>query len=130
MYDDDYPGHYLRRIKSVSVSLPATLGPYEDIRATLTQTWNQTHLSATDNAPLENMRVREQVALSTGLNDNGLFTLNFDTDERYLPFEYTGAVSRWRLAFPNPAAQAAMLDSLSDVIVHVRYTARNAGGQG
>lgn len=76
------------------------------------------------------MRVREQVALSTGLNDNGLFTLNFDTDERYLPFEYTGAVSRWRLAFPNPAAQAAMLNSLSDVIVHVRYTARNAGGQG
>ncbi|OZY41543.1 hypothetical protein CJF43_12345 [Pseudomonas fragi] len=130
LYDDDYPGHYLRRIKSVSVSLPATLGPYEDIRATLTQTWNQTHLSATDNAPLENMRVREQVALSTGLNDNGLFTLNFDTDERYLPFEYTGAVSRWRLAFPNPAAQADMLNSLSDIIVHVRYTARSAGGQG
>ena len=130
LFDDDYPGHYLRRIKSVSVSLPATLGPYEDICATLTQTWNRTHLSAKDDDMLDNMRVREQVALSTGLNDSGLFTLNFDNDERYLPFEYTGAVSKWRLAFPNPAAQSSMLNSLSDIIVHVRYTARSAGGQG
>lgn len=27
MFEADYPGHYLRRIKSISVSLPATLGP-------------------------------------------------------------------------------------------------------
>ena len=99
-------------------------------RQTLTQTWNRTHLSAKDDDMLDNMRVREQVALSTGLNDSGLFTLNFDNDERYLPFEYTGAVSKWRLAFPNPAAQSSMLNSLSDIIVHVRYTARSAGGQG
>ena len=130
LFDADYPGHYLRRIKSVSVSLPATLGPYEDIRATLTQLQNQTQLSDDLGDTLNNLRIREQVALSTGVNDSGLFTLNFDTDERYLPFEFTGAVSSWRLAFPNPAAQRAMLDSLSDIIIHVRYTARSAGGLG
>ena len=130
LFDADYPGHYLRRIKSVSVSLPATLGPYEDIRATLTQLHNQTQLSEVPGDTRDNLRVREQVALSTGVNDSGLFTLNFDTDERYLPFEFTGVVSRWRLAFPNPAAQHAMLDSLSDIIIHVRYTARSAGGLG
>ena len=130
LYEADYPGHYLRRIKSISVSLPATLGPYQDIRATLSQTRNQIQRSPNSGDVLDDLRVNEQVALSTGLNDSGLFTLNFDTDQRYLPFEYTGAVSRWRLAFPNPAAQSAMLNSLSDIIVHVRYTARSAGGQG
>lgn len=130
LFDTDYPGHYLRRIKSISVSLPATLGPYEDIRATLTQTWSQTQLSEKTGHTKDNLRVREQIALSTGLNDSGLFTLNFDTDERYVPFEYTGAISKWHLAFPNPEAQAALLASLSDIIVHVRYTARSAGGLG
>ena len=127
MFDADYPGHYLRRIKSISVSLPATLSPYEDIRATLTQTYSTIQTSQNADFAYPNLRVREQIALSTGLNDNGLFTLNFEGDDRYLPFEYTGAVSRWILSFPNPAAQQSMLDSLSDVIVHVRYTAKSAG---
>jgi len=41
LFDEDYPGHTLRRIKQVSLSLPGTLGPYEDIKATLTQTRNE-----------------------------------------------------------------------------------------
>ena len=65
--------------------------------------------------------------LSTGLNDSGLFTLNFDSDERYLPFEYTGAVSEWKLFFPKRTAQLPMLNSLSDIIVHIRYTAQSTG---
>ena len=127
MFDADYPGHYLRRIKSISVSLPATLSPYEDIRATLTQTYSTIQTLQNADFSYPNLRVREQIALSTGLNDNGLFTLNFEGDDRYLPFEYTGAVSRWILSFPNPAAQQSMLDSLNDVIIHVRYTAKSAG---
>ena len=42
---------------------------------------------------------RQQVALShvqAGEENNGLFRLNLD-DDRYLPFEGTGAVSTWRL---------------------------------
>ncbi|MQT75393.1 Tc toxin subunit A-related protein [Pseudomonas helleri] len=129
LFDADYPGHYLRRIKSISVSLPATLGPYENIRATLTQTYNKIQFSEAPDSIKENLHVQEEIALSTGLNDNGLFTLNFDHDERYLPFEYTGAVSRWQLAFPNPIDQAILLGSLTDIIVHVRYTAKNLGGR-
>ena len=127
LFDADYPGHYLRRIKSISVSLPATLGPYENIRATLTQTYNKIQFSEATDSIKENLHVLEEIALSTGLNDSGLFTLNFDHDERYLPFEYTGAVSRWQLAFPNPKDQAILLSSLTDIIVHVRYTARTGG---
>jgi hypothetical protein len=135
LFNDDYPDHYLRRIKSVSVSLPATLGPYEDVKAILTQTANTTWLepaaktpAAADATVRKDLRVRQEIALSSGLNDSGLFTLNFDTDERYLPFEYTGAISAWQLNFPHHANQRALLESLTDIIVHLRYTAKNSGG--
>lgn len=129
MFDDDYAGqnHYLRRIKTISVSLPVTVGPYEDIRAVLSQSYSKVEMSATAGNVKENLRASQQVALSHGVDDNGQFQLNFQ-DERYLPFEYTGAVSRWSLTFPNRDVQKAMLESLTDIIIHVSYTARSTGG--
>lgn len=125
MLDEDYPGHYLRRIKRISVSLPATVGPYQDIRAALTQSYSAVQMDAQPDGPLkENMRASQQIALSTGVDDDGLFVFNFD-DERYLPFEGTGAISRWTLSFSNPAAQRDMIDSITDIIVHMRYTAKS-----
>jgi hypothetical protein len=128
MFDNDYPGQYCRRIKRVSVSLPVTLGPYEDIRATLTQTYNKVELASGINEGVrENLRASQQIALSSGVDDDGMFTLNFD-DERYLPFEGTGALSRWSLNFPNHRNQQAIVDSLTDIIVHVQYTAKVGTG--
>ncbi|RMN49801.1 hypothetical protein SAMN05444506_12048 [Pseudomonas syringae] len=125
MLDEDYPSHYLRRIKRISVSLPATVGPYQDIRATLTQSYSAVQMDAQPDGPLkENMRASQQIALSTGVDDDGLFVFNFD-DERYLPFEGTGAISRWTLSFSNPASQRDMIDSITDIIVHMRYTAKS-----
>jgi hypothetical protein len=130
MFEDDYKGqhHYLRRIKSISVSLPVTLGPYEDICAILTQTYSKVVMSDAEEPEVKvNLRANQQIALSTGIDDNGLFNLRFE-DERYLPFEFTGAISKWQLTFPNPTAQKAMLESLTDIIVHVHYTARAGRG--
>jgi len=56
----------------------------------------------------------EAIATSTGQNDTGLFELNF-RDERYLPFEYAGAVSRWRIELPIET-NAFDIDTLSDLI--------------
>ncbi|MCL6703966.1 neuraminidase-like domain-containing protein [Pseudomonas sp. T1.Ur] len=130
LFEDDYKDqdHYLRRIKTISVSLPAVVGPYENVRATLTQTSSEVSMSAGPQGPvIKSQRANQQIALSTGVDDNGLFTLNFN-DERYLPFEYTGAASKWLLTFPNPDAQKDLLESLTDVILHVGYTARVGGG--
>ncbi|MDU8541967.1 neuraminidase-like domain-containing protein [Pseudomonas syringae group sp. J248-6] len=125
MLDEDYPDHYLRRIKRISVSLPVTVGPYQDIRATLTQSYSAVQMDAqADGVLKENMRASQQIALSTGVDDDGLFVFNFD-DERYLPFEGTGAISRWALSFSNPASQRDMIDSITDIIVHMRYTAKS-----
>lgn len=124
LFERDYPDQYLRRIKRVSVTLPAVLGPYQNVAAMLTQTYSQVQMSADpDAAPWENMRASQQIALSSGMDDDGMFTLNFD-DERYLPFEGTGAVSNWNLKFTRSTPE--LLASLSDVIIRVSYTAASA----
>jgi hypothetical protein len=144
MFDSDYPGHYCRQIITVSVSFPAVLGPYQDVRATLTQISSATVLKANIESlgyfynPEENKmpphdillnpRSHQQIGVNHGVDDPGMHQLNFG-DERYLPFEGTGCVSLWRLAFPRPESvdQAKLINSLTDIIVHVRYLAK-AGG--
>jgi hypothetical protein len=156
LFDDDYAGHYLRTLKTVTVTLPTLLGPYQDVKATLTQTGSTTVLRANagavaalingrvSDAPagtlVQNLRASQQVALSGGMNDAGVFELQF-SDERYLPFEGTGAVSGWTLSFPRATeetlnggkklaaddGQTALLAALDDVIVRVHYTACDGG---
>ena len=36
LYDEDCPGHYMRRIKSVALTIPAVAGPYASLNCTLT----------------------------------------------------------------------------------------------
>jgi Tc toxin complex TcA C-terminal TcB-binding domain len=64
------------------------------------------------------------VALSNAQSDAGLFELSFK-DERYLPFEGAGLISRWRLEF-SPIRQFD-LRTISDVILQVKYTASEGG---
>jgi hypothetical protein len=47
-------------------------------------------------------------------------------DMRFLPFEGAGAVSTWTLSLP-PQLRAFDYMTISDVILHIRYTARGAG---
>jgi len=152
LFDKDYPGHYLRQLTRVSVSIPAVVGPYEDTRVILTQQASSTLLKPDmpgvrhlykeaaelpqdqedeNIAPTHivfNPRTQQQIGISTGVDDHGMFMLDFG-DERYLPFEGTGAVSRWNLSFPRHASerQSAILDSLTDIILHVRYLAVDGG---
>jgi hypothetical protein len=144
LFDADYPGHYLRQLKYVSVTLPVSIGPYQNVRALLTQTSSSTLLKA-DSAGvvylrdssdpngsaaniISNQRANQQAAISSAENDSGLFVLSFG-DARYLPFEGTGAISSWQLSFPNYTSdkQQALLTQLDDVIINVHYTARYGG---
>jgi hypothetical protein len=67
----------------------------------------------------------QSIATSSGQNDSGLFELNFH-DERYLPFEGAGAISRWHIQLPSQFRQFDY-DTISDVIFHVKYTALDGG---
>jgi len=147
LFNSDYPGHYMRRLHSVALSLPALLGPYQNIRATLTQKQSRLLIKpdiegvkflspgATDDDEkgdgrnvMMSLRARQQVCLSSANQDIGLVTAP-EMDDRYLPFEGTGAVSDWHLRFPRSAQQADLLESLSDIILEVRYFALHGGPQ-
>jgi Tc toxin complex TcA C-terminal TcB-binding domain len=137
LFDADYPGHYMRRIKSVSLTIPCVVGPYTSINCTLTLLTNKTRINSLaqsgypedleneDSRFVTNFAAMQSIATSTAQNDSGLFELNF-RDERYLPFEGAGVISRWRIELPTEFRQFDY-NTITDVILHLRYTARDGG---
>ena len=141
LFDLDYPGHYMRRVKAVSLTVPCVAGPYVSLSCTLTLNKNSMRTSSdasgtyprkmTSGIPGDDPRFRDAVcsiqsiAMSSGQNDNGLFELNF-RDDRYLPFEGAGAISLWRLQLPA-AFETFDYSTITDVIIHLKYTAREGG---
>lgn len=67
----------------------------------------------------------EAIATSSGKNDSGTFELNFN-DERFLHFEYRGAISRWRIEMCRENNYWDR-DTMSDLLMKVCYTAREGG---
>lgn len=154
IFDLDYPGHYFRRIKSVSLTIPCVVGPYTSISCTLRLTKNSIRINTLDgdngyphNADQDGLPVDDPrfigntipvnaIAVSNAQNDSGVFELSF-RDERYLPFEGAGAISNWSLELfhdmtaPDFGQSLRQFDygTISDAIMHIKYTSReDAGG--
>lgn len=116
---DDYPAGMqmgnTRRIRQVSVSLPALVGPYQNIQARLSY-----------GGSIQLPRGCNALAVSQCFKDSGQFELNFN-DGKYLPFEGISIADNGILAleFPNALlGQKAMLETLNDIVLHIRYTIR------
>ncbi|GHO71424.1 hypothetical protein KSC_103160 [Ktedonobacter sp. SOSP1-52] len=134
LYDRDYPGHYMRRIKSAALSLPSVVGPYTSVNCTLSLLKSSLRKSpllkdgeyvrqgTEDDRFVDYTGTLQSIATSSANNDSGLFETNL-RDERFLPFEGAGAESTWKLDLPvnYPAFDYS---TISDVILHIRYTAR------
>ena len=143
LFDLDTPGHYLRRLKMASMTIPCITGPYTTIHCKA-QLVKSSYRQSTDIAGgydrrsaddpagpdprfIDDRKIMEAIVSSSGQNDAGLFEPAM-RDERYLPFEGAGAVGRWRLELP---VQFRTFDhaTISDVILHLRYTARDGGAE-
>jgi hypothetical protein len=137
LFDLDCPGHYMRRIKNVSLSLPSVTGPYTSISCTLSLLRSSlrklplgddyARKGPEDDRFVDYFGTIQSVVTSSGNNDSGMFETNL-RDEQFLPFEGTGAVSTWKLELPSTFRQFDY-NTISDVILHVRYTARQGGEQ-
>lgn len=125
LFDLDYPSHYNRRIKSVSLTIPSVTGPYTSINATLTLEKSWIRRSTTSNTLSLETSKQTSIATSSGQDDSGKFQLDFRS-ERYLPFEGAGAISQWKLTLSNEVA-AFDMDTISDVLMHINYTAKEGG---
>lgn len=141
LFDMDGPGHFFRRIKSVGVSLPCVAGPYTSVNCTLTLLKSRIRQSSQpgsdgyayipdDSRFSEHFGSMQTIVTSMGQNDSGLFETNLH-DERYLPFEGSGVISEWQLKLPADPSNYEPCqfdyDTISDVILHIRYTAREGG---
>lgn len=139
LFDLDGPGHYMRRIKNVSLSIPSVTGPYASVNCTLTLLKSSlrklsqllddeyTRQGSEDNRFVDYFGTIQSIVTSSGNNDSGMFETNL-RDERFLPFEGAGAESTWKLELPAEFRQFDY-NTISDVILHVRYTARQGGAQ-
>ncbi|KAF2012900.1 hypothetical protein BU24DRAFT_484769 [Aaosphaeria arxii CBS 175.79] len=137
LFDLDYPGHYFRRIRTVGVTVPCVVGPHSSFSSTLTLLKSSVRVGATlsngkygrrdnDTRFRDFYAPSQSIVTSTGQNDSGLFETNL-RDERFLPFERTGVISSWRLQL-GPATMAQIdFQTITDVILHFKYTAREAG---
>jgi hypothetical protein len=134
-FDLDGPGHYFRRLRSVALTIPCVVGPYASVNCTLTLL--SSSIRTSPGVDVGYPRIPEDsrfsdyyggvqtVVTSSGTNDSGLFETSL-ADERYLPFEGSGAVSQWRLELATDVPQYDY-DTISDVILHLRYCAREGG---
>lgn len=133
LFDLDCPGHYMRRIKSVAVSIPAVLGPYTPVNCTLSLLSssirkvsvlkNGNYARQEDDDRFEDSAGAIQtIVTSTGQNDSGLFE-RILRDDRPLPFEGAGAHSTWKIelggAYPSFDRQ-----SMPDILLQVLFTSR------
>ena len=146
LFDLDFQGHYFRRIKSVSVSIPCIAGPYTTVNCSLRLLKNAFRINTSMNSKgnyehendegmwIDDDRFRSSnvpvtsIATSNGQNDAGMFEFNF-RDERYMPFEGAGTISDWEIEL-STEKELRQFDysTISDVILHLNYRARENGG--
>lgn len=153
-FDEQYPGHYLRRIERIVLTFKnGTKSLSGSVAAMLTQTKNIVLLNndyagaqrlystseGSDDNLLQILRLNQQAAIWSAKE----ITRNFDLqpspkdETRYQPFEGTGAISSWVLSFPN-ADQADFLKSaplyeadgkclVTDIEIEISYSAMDGG---
>ena len=137
LFDMDTPGHYMRRIKNVSLSIPSVTGPFTSVNCTLTLLKSSLRKSSLlkddeyarqgseDDRFVDYFGAIQSIVTSSGNDDSGMFETSL-RDERFLPFEGAGVYSNWKLELPAEFRQFDY-NTISDVILHIRYTARQGG---
>jgi Tc toxin complex TcA C-terminal TcB-binding domain/Neuraminidase-like domain/Putative peptidoglycan binding domain/Salmonella virulence plasmid 28.1kDa A protein len=135
-FDVETPGHYMRRLKSVAITVPCVVGPYGNVSLTATLLDNHVRTDPDPATPysraagddprfLDDAGGTSAIVTSSGQNDAGVFELSHQ-DDRYLPFEGYGAVGTWKLKL-NSVYPQFDYRTIGDVVLHLRYTARDAG---
>ena len=135
LFDADHPGHYFRRIKTASMNVIVGEKQLKHANASMTLLKNSMRKEGisrgdytqknSDPRFLYDLVPVQKRATSSGIDDAGLFELRFD-DERYLPFEGAGAISKWRIEMLQRSNEFDM-SRISDVVLKLRFTARDGG---
>ena len=122
-FDWDYPGHYLRLIRRVSVTVIALTPPNKGIKATLINNGISAVVTNSNNIFQKRFVTRspERIALSSPYNEYGMFQLDTN-DAMYRPFEGSGVETLWELQMEK-ASNPFDYRSIADVLVTIEYDA-------
>ena len=122
LFDQSFPGHYLRLIRRIRISIVGLIPPTPGIRATLTSSGISSVVVPGDTfQTLRIARSPETVSYTSPVNATGTFDLDAQPDLMN-SFEGNGVDMAFRLTMPK-AANPFNYGSLADVIVIYEYTA-------
>jgi hypothetical protein len=120
-FDRDFPGHYMRLVKSVNVSFIGLLPAVDAVHATLVSSGISRVVTDPNGTGRALVRPADAVALTAPLAATGLFEVDL-RDDLLLPFEGTGVDTTWGIELPK-GANRFDFDSLVDVLLTISYTA-------
>jgi len=122
LFDSGFPGHYLRLISRVSLSLVALVPPRRGVRATLIASGISRVVTGGDT--FQTLTVRrdpELIAFTSTSSATGL--LDLQAEQGMLrPFESMGVDTSWELQLPK-AANPFDFGTIADALFTVEYTA-------
>jgi hypothetical protein len=122
-FDRDYPGHYLRLIRRVRVSVIASIPTSQNLNATLSVLGYSRVVVAGDTFQTISIpHAPDSVALTSTQQATGLFDFLPQDPSLLFPFEGLGVDARWELSIPKPANYFDR-STLSDVLFTIEYTA-------
>jgi hypothetical protein len=122
LFDADFPGHYLRLVKRIKLSVLALLPPVRGLRATLSASGVSRAVVVRDTFDTVTLRRDpESIAFTSAVNANGLFDLAPE-DGKLGPFEGMGVDAVWQLEMPKPA-NPFDYRTIADVLLTIEYTA-------
>jgi hypothetical protein len=137
IFDLDNPGHKMRRIRALTVSLPAVIGPQTSTALKLTQVANRVRTTSAlspngyDEDPVGDPRFKynvgamQSIVTSRGEDDGGVFSVDLN-DERYLPFEGSGLIGTFIAELPA-ALPAFDRMNIADLVIKVMFEAEEGG---
>lgn len=123
LFDKDFPGHYLRLIKRIKVTVIGLIPPVEGIKASLSNT-GLSYAITKNGVLFERSVIRrdpESVSFTSAIEATGVFELN-QISTKLNPFESIGVDTTWELSLPK-AANFFDYDTIADVLFTIEYTA-------
>ncbi|NUR62906.1 MAG: hypothetical protein HOV87_30270 [Catenulispora sp.] len=122
LFDAEFPGHYLRLIKRVRLSVLALLPPVRGLRATFSASGVSRAVVVRDTFDTVTLRRDpESIAFTSAVDATGLFQLAAE-DGKLGPFEGMGVDTVWQLELPRPA-NPFDFRTIADVLLTIEYTA-------
>ena len=136
LFDRDHPGHYMRRVRTIRLTISTSTGLDGGVRCGLSFVRGTVRSSAStaggyartgpEDPRFEDSNATQSVSAGAVRKTGGLLEADLARG-LFPPFEGQGpAGSEWRIRLEGEADQLD-LDTIADVTLHIRYTAREGG---